>query len=143
VNRKEAARILLDARRWFTPGTFRAKPGAADTDEPSGGVQLELSVMEVRSNSPFCQSLTIYRQTILSSMFCLPMPKHKSIYYHALITEICKLSASTAGPAVGKSIRKLYALLGEGLDVEVAKRFSEWFAVHMSNFTYQWVWREW
>ncbi|PVF94764.1 hypothetical protein CPB86DRAFT_788751 [Serendipita vermifera] len=127
VNRKEAARILLDARRWFTPGTFRAKPGAVEADESTGGVQLELSVME----------------TILSCLLCLPMPKHKPVYYHALITEICKLSASTAGPAVGKSIRKLYALLGEGLDVELAKRFSDWFAVHMSNFTYQWVWKEW
>jgi hypothetical protein len=76
-------------------------------------------------------------------MFVLPQPKQKPIYYHALITEVCKLSASTVGPAVGKSIRKLYAMLGEGLDVEIARRFSDWFAVHMSNFAYQWVWKEW
>lgn len=76
-------------------------------------------------------------------MFVLPQSKQKPIYYHALITEVCKLSAATVGPAVGKSIRKLYAMLGEGLDVEIARRFSDWFAVHMSNFTYQWVWKEW
>ena len=76
-------------------------------------------------------------------MLVLPQSKHKPAYYHALITEVCKLSAATVGPAVGKSIRKLYGLLGEGLDVELARRFSEWFAIHMSNFAYQWVWKEW
>ncbi|KAG8833852.1 hypothetical protein FRC17_009969 [Serendipita sp. 399] len=127
VNRKEAAKILLQVDRWFTRGTFRSPPGATASDEGSAGVQLELSVME----------------TILGGMVLLPRPKHKPVYYHALITEFAKLSAPTVGPAVGKSIRKIYALLGEGLDVEVARRFSEWFAVHMSNFGYQWVWKEW
>jgi nuclear cap-binding protein subunit 1 len=76
-------------------------------------------------------------------MFVLPNPKHKSVYYTALITEICKLSAATVGPSVGKSIRQIYQLLGNGLDVEIARRFADWFAVHMSNFNYQWVWKEW
>lgn len=127
INRKEGARILLDVARWFTRGTYRPRPGTAPTEEAAIGVQLELSVME----------------TILSNMLVLPQPRHKPVYYHALITEICKLSPSTTGPAVGKSVRKLYAFLGEGLDVEIARRFSDWFAVHMSNFGYQWVWKEW
>lgn len=76
-------------------------------------------------------------------MLVLPTSQHKQVYYCALITEICKLSASTCGPAVGKTIRKLYSLLNDGLDVEVARKFSEWFSVHMSNFAYQWVWKEW
>ena len=54
-----------------------------------------------------------------------------------------KAQPQAVGPAVGKSIRKLYALLADGLDVEVAHRFAEWFAVHMSNFNFQWVWKEW
>lgn len=45
VNRKEAARILLDIDRWFTRGTFRPRQGA---DPSAPGVQLELSVIEVR-----------------------------------------------------------------------------------------------
>ena len=53
------------------------------------------------------------------------------------------MSPSTVGPAVGKSIRKLYSFLADGFDVDAARRFSEWFAVHMSNFNFQWVWREW
>ena len=82
-------------------------------------------------------------QTILGALLLLPEPAHKSVYYVALITELCKLSPSTVGPAVGKSIRKLYGFLADGLDVELACRFGDWFAIHMSNFNFQWVWKEW
>lgn len=47
VNRKEAARVLMDIDRWFTRGTFRPRVGAGPVDEGSAGVQLELSAMEV------------------------------------------------------------------------------------------------
>lgn len=83
------------------------------------------------------------QQLTLGSVFLLPESIHRSIYYIALITEICKLSPQTVGPAVGKSIRKLYGLLSDGLDVEVAHRFADWFSVHMSNFGFAWVWKEW
>jgi len=154
INRKEAARVLLDSARWFKPGTFRPKPGTVPPpqpdDPPPTGYQLELSVMEVRGPTQillyFFISLFIRyfdSQTIITNMLVLPTSQHKQIYYCTLVTEICKLSAATCGPAVGKSIRKLYGLLNDGLDVEVARRFSEWFSIHMSNFAYQWVWKEW
>jgi nuclear cap-binding protein subunit 1 len=82
-------------------------------------------------------------QTILGSQFLLPESPIKPIYYIALITELCKLSPQTVGPSVGKSIRKLYGYCANGLDVEILRRFSEWFSVHMSNFGFQWVWKEW
>ena len=151
INRREAARILLDSPRWFKPGTFRPKPGTVPPpqpdDPPPAGYQLELSVMEVSDCSPPTRLFSIFSyavlQTIITNMLVLPTSQHKQIYYCALITEICKLSAATCGPAVGKSIRKLYGLLNDGLDVEVARKFSEWFSIHMSNFAYQWVWKEW
>ena len=49
-------------------------------------------------------------------MLVLPRPLHRPVYYIALITELCKLQPSTTGPAVGKSIRKLYNYLADGLD---------------------------
>ena len=52
--------------------------------------------------------------------------------------ELCKLSPPTIGPAVGKSIRKIYNACSDGLDLEAGRRF----AVHMSNFGLQWVWKE-
>ncbi|KAJ8592671.1 hypothetical protein M405DRAFT_28898 [Rhizopogon salebrosus TDB-379] len=128
VNRKECARLLLEYPKWCVPGTFRPKPGAPVPEFESGkNWQLESSVIE----------------TVLGSLFLLPDSTHKSVYHVALITELCKLSPSTVGPAVGKSIRKLYIALADGLDVEIARRFAEWFAVHMSNFGFSWVWKEW
>ncbi|KAJ7666528.1 MIF4G like-domain-containing protein [Mycena rosella] len=129
VNRKECARLLIEYPKWTIPGTFKPKPGGTVVPEPVPGKdwQLESTVIE----------------NVLGAYFVLPESSHKSIYYIGLITELCKLSPSTVGPAVGKSIRKLYSTLGDGLDVEVARRFAEWFAVHMSNFGFQWVWKEW
>ncbi|KAF5363779.1 hypothetical protein D9756_000886 [Leucocoprinus leucothites] len=130
INRKECARLLLEYPKWNLPGTFKPKPGSTVEHEPFPGKDWQLES-------------TPGRQTIIGAYLVLPEPSQKSIYYISLITELCKLSPSTIGPAVGKSIRKLYACLSESLDVEVARRFAEWFAVHMSNFGFQWVWKEW
>jgi len=73
----------------------------------------------------------------------LPFSSQAAIYYAALICELCKLSPETVGPAVGKSIRKFYSMIGDGLDVEVTRRLTDWFVVHMSNFSFNWVWKEW
>lgn len=128
INRKECARLLLEFPKWVPHGTFKPRPGAPPQEPvPGKDWQLESTVIE----------------TILGTLFSLPDPPHKAIYYIALITELCKLSPSTVGPAVGKSIRKLYGLLADGLDVALASRFIEWFAIHMSNFGFQWVWKEW
>ncbi|KAG6889020.1 hypothetical protein C0992_006716 [Termitomyces sp. T32_za158] len=129
VNRKECARLLLEYPKWNLPGAFKPKPGAPADVEPALDKywQLESTILEL----------------ILGMLLILPESPQRSIYYISLITELCKLSPSTVGPAVGKSIRKLYAALSEGLDVEAARRFSEWFSIHMSNFGFQWVWKEW
>ncbi|KAN0097847.1 MIF4G like domain containing protein [Tylopilus felleus] len=130
VNRKECARLLLEYPKWCVPGTFKPRSGApppTEEDPNAKNWQLESVVIE----------------TVVGSLFLLPESPQKSIYYISMITELCKLSPSTVGPAVGKSIRRLYTALGDGLDPEVSRRFVEWFATHMSNFGFQWVWKEW
>ncbi|TFK83265.1 cap binding protein 80-PB [Polyporus arcularius HHB13444] len=128
VNRKDCARLLLEYPKWTLPGTFKARPGAPPSPVVEGkNWDLDNTLIE----------------TILGACFVLPESTHKAIYYIALITELARSSPISIGPAVGKSIRKLYALLSDGLDVEVAHRFEEWFAVHMSNFSFSWPWKEW
>ncbi|KAL5508487.1 CBC1 [Sanghuangporus vaninii] len=129
VNRKECARLLLEIPKWLPRGTFKARPGVPTENGSASGPawELESCIMEI----------------ILAKMLVLPRPLHRPIYYIALISELCKLQPSTTGPAVGKSIRKLYGYLSDGLDVEAAHRFTEWFATHMSNFGFLWVWKEW
>ncbi|KAK7051321.1 Nuclear cap-binding protein subunit 1 [Paramarasmius palmivorus] len=131
VNRKECARLLLEYPKWTKPGTFKPKPGAPppqlDPDVVPKDWQIESTLLEI----------------ILGCSFILPESTHKQIYYISLITEVCKLAPGTGGPAVGKSIRRLFSMLSDGLDVEISRRFVEWFSTHMSNFNFQWVWKEW
>lgn len=146
VNRKECARLLLEYPKWTLHGTFKPRPGAPE-QEPvaTKNWQLENTIIEVSilSEPPRAHYSTTIQQLTLGSIFLLPESTHRAIYYITLITEICKLSPQTVGPAVGKSIRKLYGLLSDGLDVEIAHRFADWFSVHMSNFGFAWVWKEW
>ena len=70
--------------------------------------------------------------------------------YSTLLVELCKLSPGTVAPAMGKCVRKLYAglgapadFVGPRLDADGARRFADWFSVHLSNFNFQWRWNEW
>ncbi|KAF8743125.1 MIF4G like, partial [Rhizoctonia solani] len=131
VNRKEGARILMEVHRWLSLGTFRP-----EGDREATGIILQNCLIEA----------------VLSQLFHLPRSTLKLMYHAALINELCKLSPQTVGPAVGKSFRKMYSLLSNpdpveagaaGLDTRLAHLFAEWFALHMSNFGFAWVWKEW
>ncbi|KAF8605412.1 hypothetical protein BDV93DRAFT_490802 [Ceratobasidium sp. AG-I] len=131
VNRKEGARILMEVHRWLSIGTFRP-----EGDREATGIVLQNCLIEA----------------VLSQLFHLPRPTLKLMYHAALINELCKLSPQTVGPAVGKSFRRMYTLLAgpdvsedgtAGLDVQLAHLYAEWFALHMSNFGFAWVWKEW
>jgi nuclear cap-binding protein subunit 1 len=123
VNRKESARILLTVPRFLTEGTFKSTSG-----EGTSTYSLESLIIS----------------TLLNALFLLPNAPCKEIYYGSVITELCKSSPNTVAPPVGRAVRKLYTLLGDdALDVEIARRLGEWFAVHLSNFGFQWMWKEW
>lgn len=128
VNRKESARILLSLNRYFAAGTFKSTPSAEGDDVPVSTISLESLIIS----------------TILSTMFLLPNSPCKLIYYGSVITELCKSSPNTVAPPVGRSVRKLFTLMGSaGLDIEVQRRAAQWFAIHLSNFGFQWMWKEW
>ncbi|KAG8732772.1 hypothetical protein FRC11_011079 [Ceratobasidium sp. 423] len=131
VNRKEGARILMGVHRWLSLGTFRP-----EGDREATGIILQNCLIEA----------------VLSQLFHLPRSTLKLMYHAALINELCKLSPQMVGPAVGKSFRRMYSLLSSsdpmedgavGLDTQLAHLFAEWFALHMSNFGFAWVWKEW
>lgn len=129
VNRKECARLLLTVRQHLSAETFKPLQAPAEGAPPA-------------TSTVSLESLII--ATILSIMFTLPTPPHDLIYYGSVITELCKLSPNTVAPPVGRAVRKLFTTLGtDGLDNEIARRAAEWFAVHLSNFGFQWMWKEW
>lgn len=129
INRKECARLVLVLPSFLEPGVFKPPP-SANVAAPESKTTLSL------------ESLIV--STILSAMFALPRSAHKSIYYASVLTELCKLSPSTVAPPVGRAVRKLFTMLGhDGLDLEIARRAADWFSVHLSNFGFQWMWKEW
>jgi hypothetical protein len=116
---------LLSLRTFVMPGTF--KP-VSPSDESTSTLSLESLIIS----------------TLLGSMLSLPSPPFPQIYYTALIAELCKASPNTVAPPVGRAVRKIYGGMGgDGMDVEVMKRLGDWFSTHLSNFGFQWMWKEW
>ncbi|KAM0788666.1 hypothetical protein ACM66B_002765 [Microbotryomycetes sp. NB124-2] len=138
TNRKEAAAVLLDLPSWFATGTFKSHAqGGADEGPAQSASQLVLEDIVV--------------EAIFDSVLSLPAQSLLPAYYHALLTELCRLSPSTVAPSLGKCVRRVYKGLGEpsgspgfpSLEPEGIRRFAEWFSVHLSNFGFQWPWKEW
>ena len=59
-----------------------------------------------------------------------------------MITETTKLAPGEIAPTLGRAIRWLYGRLRE-LKGQERMRFSEWFALHLSNFGFTYKWEEW
>ena len=138
VNRREAAGHLISLSRWFPEEFFKPLQAPADESATVGTWIPEHILVEA----------------ILGNVFDLPTSHHKAVYYHTLLVEVTKLSPKTIAPAMGKSVRRLYAGLGSPvdgddaaaspiLDAEGSRRFAEWFGIHLSNFNFLWRWPEW
>ncbi|KAE8211404.1 hypothetical protein CF327_g4840 [Tilletia walkeri] len=148
INRKEATTLLVELPKWFRLGTFlpsKAEVGVqpdwglfgsgdedswkvAVTGEKEGGFSLEEVLIE----------------SILSTLLRLPTSPHKSLYYISLLREIVHSCPSTVAPVIGKTVRRFYSATQRGeVDVEVLRRFADWFSVHLSNFGFMWPWAEW
>eukprot|EP01114_Cavostelium_apophysatum_P014517 TRINITY_DN3790_c0_g1_i1.p1 TRINITY_DN3790_c0_g1~~TRINITY_DN3790_c0_g1_i1.p1 ORF type:complete len:829 (-),score=226.89 TRINITY_DN3790_c0_g1_i1:25-2442(-) len=80
-------------------------------------------------------------ETIFSQLFALPKPTFKEIYYAVLIVDWCKTKPALF-PLIGRVIMNLFDRLDQ-LDVECNDRFSTWFAFHLSNFDFKWIWSGW
>ncbi|WWC85240.1 uncharacterized protein L201_000102 [Kwoniella dendrophila CBS 6074] len=131
VNRKECATLLLSLRKFLPSNTFKPLQPPAEGEEENN---------DLSTWSP--ESLVI--STLLNGLLTLPKSAYKSVYYASVITELCKLSPNTVAPPVGRAVRKIFSYLGtDGLDVEITRRVAEWFSVHLSNFGFQWMWKEW
>ena len=129
VNRREASRVLLALPRFLAP-TFKSpsQTAANPDDSPASTLSLESLIIS----------------TLLQTLMTLPTPPFEPIYYGSIITELCKTSPNAVAPPVGRAVRRIFSMLGaEGLDAELSRRISEWFAVHLSNFGFQWMWKEW
>ena len=70
------------------------------------------------------------------------------MYYNTLVSSLCKESLDKIPSILGRSFKLLFSRLdgtdeSSGMDVEALKRFSDFFACHLSNFGYSWKWSDW
>ena len=126
-NRQEAARFLMDVECYLAPGTFVLRGTPVDKI-PAGG--------------PTWKAEDVVIEAVFSQLFRLPVAEHKHIYYHGVLTELCKMVPQAIAPAFGRAIRTVYGWLPV-LEPELSYRFGSWFAQHLSNFGYNWKWQDW
>lgn len=79
---------------------------------------------------------------VLSQIFQLPTPEHKFVYFHSIIYELLRAQPPAFAPVLGRAIRFMYRNI-HYMDLELAHRFLDWFAHHLSNFEFRWKWDEW
>lgn len=129
-NRNVTAKLLNDIDCFWAPNTFvkRGTPFDKLRDMPEDKTSWKPEDVAV--------------DAIFSQIFQLPAPEHRLVYYHVLITEICKISPQAIAPSLGRAIRFLFRSV-DLMDMELAYRFMDWFAHHLSNFEFRWKWQEW
>lgn len=129
-NRTAAAKLLIELDCFWAPGTFAKRSTTFDKlkDIPEGDSTWKPEDMAL--------------DAIFSQIIKLPNPTHRLVYYHAVITETCKIAPGAIAPSLGRAIRFLFRHIGE-MDLELGYRYMDWFAHHLSNFEFRWRWAEW
>ncbi|SPO31731.1 related to 80 kDa nuclear cap binding protein [Ustilago trichophora] len=137
VNRKEAAKLILDLPNWLRRGTFGSKVSS------EAGLFGEVDEQAPAEESGYSLD-DLLVETILSTALLLPVSPRNPLYYTSLLREIVSLTPATVAPSLGRTIRTFYnALSSPSIDVETVRRFADWFATHLSNFNFGWAWKEW
>lgn len=129
-NRSVTARFLIDVDCYFAPGTFVKRATPFDR------------LRDVEGDRSTWKPEDVAVDAVFSQIFALPAPEHKLVYYHAVLTEACKIAPAAVAPSLGRAIRYSYQNTHR-LDLELCYRFLDWFTHHLSNFGFMWKWIEW
>lgn len=129
-NRIATARFLIDVDCYFTPSTFVKRATPFD------------KLREIAGDRPTWKPEDVAVDAVFSQLFQLPVPEHKLVYYHSVLTECCKIAPAAIAPSLGRAIRFLYGSV-QRMDLELCHRFLDWFSHHLSNFGFTWKWSEW
>ena len=129
-NRAVAAKILIEHKIYWAPEAFAPRGTAVD------------KLKDLPEGSSTWKAEDAILDGIFSQIFKLPNPPHKLVYYHSIITELCRQSAGTIAPCLGRAMRWLFRHTDD-MDLELTYRFLDWFGHHLSNFEFRWKWDEW
>ena len=138
-NRNATAKFLIDVDCYFSPNTFVKRATPFDKLRDVAGGSGEHQQQQQRST---WKPEDVAVDAVFSQLFQLPTPEHKLVYYHAVLTEACKIAPAAIAPSLGRAIRYLYKNV-DFMDLELEYRFMDWFSHHLSNFGFTWKWTEW
>lgn len=129
-NRNATAKFLIDVDCYFAPDTFVKRATPFDR------------LKEVEEGRSTWKPEDVAVDAVFSQLLQLPTAEHKLVYYHAVLTESCKIAPAAIAPSLGRAIRYLYRNV-DAMDLELEYRFMDWFTHHLSNFGFTWKWTEW
>ena len=129
-NRNATAKFLIDLDCYFSPDTFVKRATPFDR------------LKEIEGDKSTWKPEDVAVDAVFSQLFQLPLPEHKLVYFHSVLTESCKIAPAAIAPSLGRAIRYLYKNV-DAMDLELEYRFMDWFSHHLSNFGFTWKWTEW
>lgn len=129
-NRNATAKFLIDLDCYFAADTFVKRATPFDR------------LKDIEGGKSTWKPEDVVVDAVFSQLFQLPSPEHKLVYFHAVLTESCKIAPAAVAPSLGRAIRYLYKNI-DAMDLELAYRFMDWFSHHLSNFGFTWKWIEW
>lgn len=129
-NRNAAAKFLIDLDCYFSADTFVKRATQFD------------KLRTVAEGHSTWKPEDVAVDAVFSQLLQLPISEHKFVYYHAVLTEACKVAPAAIAPSLGRAIRWLYKNVDQ-MDLELVYRLEDWFAHHLSNFGFTWKWTEW
>lgn len=130
-NRLSVSRFLIEIDCFYSPKAFIKRATPFDRVNEIAG-----------EDGSTWKPEDVAVDAIFSQLFKLPAPSHKLVYYHSILTELCKLAPAAVAPSLGRAIRFMHRNL-ESMDTELIYRFIDWFSHHLSNFGFTWKWAEW
>ena len=129
-NRNATAKFLIELDCYFAADTFVKRATPFD------------KLKDVEEGRSTWKPEDVAVDAVFSQLLQLPIPEHKLVYYHSVLTEACKIAPAAIAPSLGRAIRYLYKNV-ESMDLELVHRFTDWFSHHLSNFGFTWKWIEW
>ncbi|GAB5356190.1 hypothetical protein AAMO2058_000269600 [Amorphochlora amoebiformis] len=95
---------------------------------------------DIRLGLPSYKHLVM--EGLVGSLLALPRPVQPVVWHASVVYEAFRLDAKTMAPLFAVSIQSLFKK-ARRLDIELIDRSCQWFALHVSNFNFQWFWNTW
>ncbi|KAJ1953696.1 Nuclear cap-binding protein subunit 1 [Linderina pennispora] len=127
-NRKDCAKYLMQIHELCNEGVVTTITSQASPDEadPQSALVFEYLVSEV----------------LFSFLLQLPTGLYREMYYTSLAIELRKAEPQIYPAVFSTTVENVFERL-VNMDVECLNRLSNWLAVYISNFGFQWDWDKW